>query len=132
MKFIDTGFFISAFMAEEENHAKTAAKLRALAESKETCVYSDYILDELLTWVRNRRGKRASLIVLDTLLESDFKLIRVQEPHIITATELFRKYESLSFTDCTTVALMWDRKIGEICSLDSDFDTVPHIARVDG
>lgn len=131
MKFIDAGFFISAFIADEAHHAAAASALQLLEKGNEEIVYSDYVLDEVLTWIRSRKGNRASVLVLDVLLGSNLKLIHLQDSHILAATELFRKYEGLSFTDCTTIAYMWDTGIQEIYSFDSDFDGIPHIVRLD-
>lgn len=132
MKFIDTGFFISAFISDEENHKKAANALRMLMHNKEELVYSDYVLDELLTWIRSHKGSKTSITVLDMLLDSEIKIVRIQDQHLLAATEIFRKYGNLSFTDCTTVALMLDRGIKYICSFDSDFDSIKGVFRLEG
>jgi predicted nucleic acid-binding protein len=47
------------------------------------------------------------------------------------ALPICAKYgERLSFADSVTVRLMYDEKVHEIASFDSDFDRVENVARV--
>ena len=47
------------------------------------------------------------------------------------AMSIYTKYGGrLSFPDSVTVRLMYDQKIKEIVSFDSDFDRVDHVSRV--
>ena len=58
-------------------------------------------------------------------------MVKIEQRHLSLAMELFKSYEKLSFTDCTTVALMLDLGIKEIYSFDKGFDSVPKIVRLE-
>ena len=69
--------------------------------------------------------------ILEEILYSELGMLKVEQSHLQLAYEIFKKYENLSFTDSTTVALMLDLGIKEIYSFDSDFDSVPGIIRLE-
>ena len=126
---IDTNIFIASFFRDEVHHESAKRIIQKI--EKENAIYSDYILAETLNWIRNKKGLNISVQALDSIIESKIKLIKIEERHILSATELFRKYEDLSFTDCTTIALMFDIGIKQIYSFDSDFDSIPNVIRLE-
>ncbi len=132
MPFVDTVTLFAGFFGDERHHEKAKKILQAVAEGKiRNAVFSDYILDELLTLVRKKKSPAASSEVLEQILESEIKLAKISENHLALAYEVFKKYPALSFTDATSVAYMMDNGIREIYSFDSDFDTVPKITRLE-
>src|SRR3989344_4640315 len=130
MPFIDTSTWYAAFFDSEKNHGRAKALLGQALDEKNPLHYSDYILSELLTLVRVRKGAAASNHVLEVLLGSEAELTRVSEKHFQTAIEIFSKYPKLSFTDAVSIAIMIEKGIPEIYSFDEDFDAVPRIVRV--
>lgn len=127
MKFIDTNIFIANLFRDETNHEKAKKIIQKI--DSETAIYSDYILDEILAWIRSKKGAKISIDVMDNIIESKLRLFKIEEKHIVSATEIFRKYERLSFTDCTIIALMQDKGIKDLYSFDSGFDGVSSIVR---
>ena len=117
---------------DEKHHEKAKKILHSIAEGKiRGAVFSDYVLDELLTLVRKKKSPAASNEVLEQILGSEIRLAKISENHLVLAYEVFRKYPALSFTDATSVASMLDSGIREIYSFDRDFDTVPKITRLE-
>ena len=132
MPFVDTVTLFAAFFEDEKHHLKAKKILRAIADGKiKRAVFSDYILDELLTIVRKKKNAAVSNFVLDEIWNSEIELVKIESKHLALAFEIFKKYPSLSFTDATTVACMFDNKIHEIYSFDRDFDSVPKIVRLE-
>ena len=132
MKFIDTVTLFAAFFSDEKHHS-TAKKIidGIVGGGIKNVVYSDYILDELLTLTRAKKNSSASTEVLEQILDSEIELIKIEQKHLFVAFEIFKKYEKLSFTDCTSIALMLDLGIKEIYSFDHGFDAVPKITRIE-
>ena len=132
MRFIDTVTLFAGFFSDEKHHAKAKKIIGAITEEKvKNVVYSDYVLDELLTLARAKKNAAASNRILEEIINSELELIKIEQKHLALAFELFKSYEKLSFTDCTTVALMLDLSIQEIYSFDKGFDSVPKIVRLE-
>ncbi|MBI4044672.1 MAG: type II toxin-antitoxin system VapC family toxin [Candidatus Diapherotrites archaeon] len=132
MIFVDTVTLFSSFFVDEKNHVQAKKIILAIAEGKlKNAVFSDYVLDELLTLSRSKKNPSVSNSILEELLDSEIELIKVEHKHLLLAFEIFKKYERLSFTDATTVALMLDLGINQIYSFDKGFDTVPKITRLE-
>ena len=130
MLFIDSCTLISFMSKQEKNFDKAAKIINILENSLINAVYTDYILDEVLTCIRKHYGVKASLEALDVLIASKIQMVKVEEKHIKTAIEIFKKYPKLSFTDAISVSVMLEKDIQNICSFDSDFDSVPKIKRI--
>ena len=132
MRFIDTVTLFASFFVDEKHHTKAKEIVAAIVEEKvRNVVYSDYVLDELLTLARAKKGAVVSNKILEEIINSEIKMVKIEQRHLSLAMELFKSYEKLSFTDCTTVALMLDLGIKEIYSFDKGFDSVPKIVRLE-
>jgi len=94
-------------------------------------IITDYILDEVLTFVRRRLGFEKSLEVLKAILSSDILgIVKVDEREFQAGIILFEKNRRLSFTDSVSVAVMDSKGMHRIISFDKDFDSVPGIERL--
>lgn len=132
MQFIDTVTLFASFFTDEKHHLKAKKIVNAITERNiRNAIYSDYILDELLTLARSKKNAAASNKILEEIINSELQLIKVEQKHLILAFEFFKSYEKLSFTDCTSIALMLDSGIKEIYSFDKGFDSVPRIIRLE-
>ena len=132
MRFLDTVTLFAAFFSDEKHHSRAKKIVQAIADGKvKNAVYSDYVLDELLTLARSKMGFSASKKILEEIIDSEIELLKIEDRHLVLAFEVFKKYEKLSFTDCTTVSLMLDLGINEIYSFDKGFDSVPKIIRLE-
>ena len=130
--FLDTTMFIAAAFPKEKHHKEGKEIIKAVEEGiLGKPVITDYILDEIVTFVRKKKGTNASIEILDTILSSpNITLIKVENKHFEAGTQIFKTYERLSFTDAITVTVMRDLNIKTIYSFDSGFDGISGIMRL--
>ena len=125
MSFIDTTIWVSALDRADELHEDGKSVINAILQNKiHRAITSDYVLDETLT-ILKRRGIRPieAVKVVNKIISSPrIEVVFVEEEVFTDALELFAKYERLSFTDSTTLAIMQRHKINTIYSHDTDFD----------
>ena len=124
MLFVDSSAWLAAYDRGQRGHAEVVAALRQARKGRTSIVTSDYVLDETLTLVRARVGHRLALTIGDAVWrKGGAELLLVDDPIRENAWEIFTKYaeHDLSFTDCTSAALMRQRGLDTICSLDHHF-----------
>ena len=125
--FVDTGVFVALRNADDEHHERSVALMRRALKGEFGRVYtSDYVIDEAVTTalVRTRRHDLA-MDVGKYIVESP-RIIKlwVTKDGFDAAWETFKKLKDrpMSFTDCTSLALIKGKKIKQIMSFDSGFD----------
>ncbi|MFQ5710618.1 MAG: type II toxin-antitoxin system VapC family toxin [Candidatus Geothermarchaeales archaeon] len=130
--FVDTTVFVAAAFPKERHHKEGAEIVASIEEGRlGKPTVTDYIVDEVATFTRRKKGARASIEVLEALLYSPrLRLVKVTERHFEAGIQLFKTYERLSFTDAASVAVMRDLGIETIYSFDSGFDGVPGVVRL--
>jgi predicted nucleic acid-binding protein len=90
-------------------------------------ITSYYIIDEALTRIRYSVGhKEAVKWGKDILASRVVEKMEVGKEIFELAWEIFETYEDkkLSFTDCTSFALMKKRNVEKVFSFDEDFETM--------
>jgi len=129
---LDTTIFIAAAFPKEKHHKEGKAIITSVEKGLlGKPVVTDYILDEVVTFVRKRRSVAASIETLDAILSSPrLRLVNVDNRIFEAGIQLFKTYERLSFTDAVSVATMRDLGIEAIYSFDSGFDGIPRITRL--
>ena len=132
VSFVDSTVFIAAVFLKEKHHKEGKAIISFVEGGAfGTFIITDYILDEVVTFVRKRKSAVASIEVLEAMVYSPhLKLVKVENRHFEAGLQLFRTYERLSFTDAVSVAVMRDLNIDVIYSFDGDFDGIPGIVRL--
>ena len=125
--FVDTSAFLALSNRGDKHHREAVEFLQAIMEGKEftRIVTTDYILDETVTRLRFAAGHGAALRWIKKIRSSAvLEVLRVDEEVFDRAVELFEKYsdKALSFTDCTSFALMEKRKIRSAFTFDEDFE----------
>ena len=132
--FLDTSFLVALANADDEKH-KSAQSVKARIASKELGqpYISDYIFDELVTFLKARQVRPEKVEEFgDSLLEDEsIKLLKVDSAVFLRSWELFKKSAGLSFTDCTSIVLAREFGIKNIASFDSDFDKPPLLKRIE-
>ena len=122
--FVDASAWIALYNHDDQFHAAAKPAWRAFANQSVRLLTSDYILDESYTLVRRRANLKAAVALHDLLVRS--KVVRVLEVDAslrADAWALFVKYEDklLSYTDCTSFALMQKYRLYEVFAFDADF-----------
>jgi len=133
--FVDTGVLVAFSNIKDKNHAKAVELLQRAEQGEYGSVFSsDYVFDETVTLALMRtKNPTIALGAGELLLGNPAKdipglveLLHVDDETFSNSWELFKRYASrmLSFTDCTTVAMMKRSKIDALLSFDSSFDGI--------
>ena len=123
---VDTAAVVALYWPQDRNHPAAVRFLLELAPGRRFHL-SNYILDEVMTRLRARAGHSAAVRVANVLREDPFHTIhQITEDLQEEAFDIFQRYSEvrLSFTDCTTVALMRRLEITDIFTFDRDFATL--------
>ncbi len=131
--FIDTGFIISLFNKKDRNHKKSEEIMLKTFEKERSAVfiYSDYIFDELITFMK-RRKISPSIIQKngDKILASKLWMrVHVSETIFQKTWKKLKKFKDKSwgFTDVCSFVLMEELNIKYFLSYDEHFFQNPEI-----
>ncbi|MEE8168457.1 MAG: PIN domain-containing protein [Candidatus Hydrothermarchaeales archaeon] len=130
MLFIDTSAFVAIANRGDEYYQEAVSFLKDVKRGKtkfRRLVTSDYIVDETLTRIRFSVGYREALRWGRSIMASKaIEIERIDEEIFQEAWRLFELYtdKPLSFTDCTSIALMEKRDIKSTFAFDEDFEKV--------
>ncbi|HEY9204984.1 MAG TPA: type II toxin-antitoxin system VapC family toxin [Candidatus Methanoperedens sp.] len=133
MIFVDTSAFLALVNEKDNNHIAARTFLEGIKNGKvkvRKIITSDYIIDETLTRILYSVGhKEAVKWGKDILASKVVEKVDVGKEIFDLAWELFETYEDkkLSFTDCTSFALMKKRGIEKVFSFDGDFENIGFI-----
>jgi predicted nucleic acid-binding protein len=125
--FVDTSVFVAVRSKKDVNHQRAKhLMMRALKAEFGIIHTSDYVVDEAVTTAPARtRSHRIAVNTGKYILSSPrIETTPISREDFNLAWSKFQKYHDkfLSFTDCTSLALMERRGIERIMSFDSDFD----------
>ncbi len=132
--FLDTSFLVALVNADDENHGLAQSiKARIAAKELGQPYISDYIFDELVTFLKARHVEAGKIEEFgDSLLnDGGIDLLRVGSAVFLQSWGMFKKSTGLSFTDCTSIVLAKEFGIKSIASYDSDFDKLPSLNRIE-
>lgn len=121
MYFVDTSAWIAHFDRTDSNHEAAVRFVRRLDRPLLT---TNYVLDEVITLARRRLGHTAAVTLATTILEQKAaRLVRILPEDEEEAWQLFVRYEdkTLSFTDCTSFAIMRRLNLREAFTFDHHF-----------
>ena len=123
---LDADFIVAFFRKEDENNIM-AVKL--MEEIEQDAILSIITLSEVITIIKSRDGSKRAAQVWEIIKNADIEILEV----IGLLGQIYyfiEKYDSLSFGDASSVAIMKQRNISKIISFDSDFDLIPGIQRI--
>jgi predicted nucleic acid-binding protein len=119
--FVDTSAWYALLDTSDANHHAAVKFKDSLAHP---LVTSNYVVDEVITLVRNRLGYMVAVEIGQKLWdESIANLIRVMPRDERKAWGVFVQYrdKNFSFTDCTSFALMERIGLTEVFAFDEHF-----------
>ncbi len=124
MIFIDTGAFISRYIAKDEHHTSSVRFWDQLRDLRERLFTSNFVLDETITLLGRRGGYSFAAEKARKFYTS--KVLTILRPtieHEQKAVAVFEKYadQKISFTDCTSFVLMKQHGIDKVFSFDGHF-----------
>src|SRR4030067_1671646 len=125
--FVDTGIFVALRNADDEFHERSKELMKCALKSEFGRIFtSDYIIDEAVTTALVRTRKHAFAVDLGNYILESPRIIklRVDENSFKEAWEKFKLFKDkpLSFTNCTSLALVEKLGIKQLLSFDTGFD----------
>ena len=125
--FIDTNVFVALRNADDELHTKSKDLMRrALKGEFGRICTSDYVIDEAITTALVRTKRHDLALDLGKYIIESPRITKlwVSEDSFRVAWEKFKVFvdRPMSFTDCSSLALMERNHIKEMMSFDSGFD----------
>ena len=129
MIFLDSSFIIALAVSDDQYHEKAVEILPRVGPLR---VVSDLVISESVSAVGSRLGAKAGRTVFENLLyDSTTRTMFSNKRLFERALLVCAKYDGrLSLADAVTALLMFDLKVKEIASFDSDFDRVEGIRRI--
>lgn len=126
--FVDTSAFCALAVPKDRHNAYAKALQAELQEQKAAIYTSDYVLDETYTLLKMRSSHSTSIRFMDEIGKSHINILRVAEDIETAAKVIFRKFEDkkLSFTDCTSFALINQFGIEAVFAFDEHFKYHPY------
>jgi len=122
--FVDTAAWCALYDRNDTYHPEATSFLKELVGRELRLVTSDYVIDETLTLLRFRAGHREVVRFGGWILQSDLVIVvEVAAEVRHRAWDIFVKYvdKDLSFTDCTSVAIMQERGMTNAFTFDDHF-----------
>ena len=124
MIFIDTSAWVALFVRNDRFH-ETASEFASVLEKRSIPLVSTFdIFGETLTVIRSRGSLAEATLFGEAFLGSAVLLREEVDAALrLEAWGLFKQYRDkpLSFTDCTSFALMRKRGMRHVFSFDEDF-----------
>ncbi len=130
MIFVDTSAFLALVNEKDNNHTDAVHFLEEIKSGRvkiKKIITSDYIIDETLTRIRYSVGHQEAVEWGKDILASNVvEKIEMRKEIFELAWKLFQDYDDkkLSFTDCTSFAIMKKKGIEKAFSFDKDFERI--------
>lgn len=126
MIFVDTSALIAFLLKTDQAHEYAKAAFSKYNRRAYQLVTTDYVADELLTFLRCKEKLPIHdvISVFQDLSASDVQLFAVKREIFEDALVLMAKFGDhyFSFTDCISFQVMKDLKIKNVLTTDRDFE----------
>jgi len=124
--FVDTSAWYALEVEDDENHASALALREELRKGRYGALLtSDYILDEVITLLRIRKGVEPSFKFANKVLRSkSVSIIWINGLIFDAALKLLKQRpdKKWSFTDCTSFIIMSQLNVKEAFAFDQNFE----------
>lgn len=125
--FVDTGGWMACADLADPAHSACAAARDSTLQAGRTLMTTDFVVDETLTLIRFRLGIVAANAWWQQINGSArLRWERVESDRFERARDLFFQYrdKDLSFTDCTSIAVMREFRLTTVMTTDRHFHQV--------
>lgn len=121
--FIDTSAFCALSIPKDKHNLKAKLIIQSLLKEKVIFCTSNYILDETYTLLKSRADHQTAVKFLQTIEGSGIEILSVAKAIENKAKKIFIKYPDpkLSYTDCTSFALIDEHQILYVLAFDEHF-----------
>lgn len=136
--FIDAGGWLSVMVKTDRYHRAGKAHFDALIALSARMTTTDHVLDEVVTRLRYDVGhaKAAQFlsVVHRAVAAGVLEIVYVDLSLWAKAEAIFLRYRDarLSFTDCTSFALLAERPVDEVFGFDGHFEMMGHVLQPKG
>jgi uncharacterized protein len=125
--FVDTGIFVALHNADDDFHSRSKELMKQALKSDFGRIFtSDYVIDEAITTALVRTKKHDLALDLGRFIIESPRITKVWvgEDSFEAAWKKFSMFKDkpLSFTDCTSIAIIEAKGIKQIMSFDRGFD----------
>jgi predicted nucleic acid-binding protein len=126
--FIDTSAFCALTIPKDQYNSAAKALYKTTLKDNIAFYTSDYVLDEVYTLLKTRGSHTTSIKFMDGITKSNIVILRITEDTEHAAKIIFRRFDDkrLSFTDCTSFALINQFEIEAVFSFDEHFRYHPY------
>lgn len=123
--FLDANYLIALEVSDDQHHQDAQQHWTKLLESPVSLVTTTYVLDEVVTFLNNRRQHSKAVSVGSNLLTSStIKMHHVDEVLFYEGWHYFEQHadKTFSLTDCISFVLMKRLEIAEALTFDKHFE----------
>ena len=126
--FIDTSAFCALTIPKDKYNPRAKILYNQIKERKAIIYSSDYVMDETYTLLKTRSSHDTSVKFMDQIGSSHITVLRIDEDIEGSAKKIFKKFKDkkLSFTDCTSFALINQFDIEAVFAFDEHFRYHPY------
>jgi predicted nucleic acid-binding protein len=125
--FVDTGGWMACADRADPAHSACTAARDSTLEAGRVLITTDFVVDETLTLIRFRLGLAAADTWWQQIDGSGrLRWERIESDRFERARSLFFQYQDkdLSFTDCTSIAVMRELKLKTVITTHGHFQRV--------
>ena len=129
MVFIDSSFVIALADEDDQFHERA---MRLLPKLERTRTLTDLVISECVSAIGTRLGVKAGRETFENLMYDPSTQVLFSNRRLFERAEaIFLKFDgALSFADSVSVRVMYDQKITQVASFDSDFDRVERVEKI--
>jgi uncharacterized protein len=126
--FTDTGAFCALTIPKDQHNLTAKSVYKQLQKEKVIIYTSDYVLDETYTLLKMRSSHGTAVKFMEQMDKCLINILRVTEDIEQSAKTLFKKFDDrrLSYTDCTSFALINHFNIEAVFAFDEHFRYHPY------
>lgn len=134
MILLDTSFIVSFYNTKDQNHEKAKSVMDKLLKGSYGEFYiTDYIFDECATVMLARLKDVEKTTFIGEDIKNIVNILKIDENCFDESWKTFKNQKNtlLSFTDCSTLSVMVDRRIIYLATFDQDFKKIKNINVID-
>jgi len=126
--FVDTSAFCALTIPKDQHNSRAKFIYKQIQKEKSVLYTSNYVLDEVYTLLKTRGSHATSVKFMNQIETSNIIILRVTEDIEENAKAIFKKIDDrrLSFTDCTSFALINHFGIESVFAFDEHFKYHPY------
>lgn len=126
--FVDTSAFCALAIPKDQHNRRAKSIYKQIHKDKAIICTSDYVLDEAYTLLKMRGSHSTAVKFMNQMDKCNIAILRVTEDIEESAKTIFRKIDDkrLSYTDCTSFALINQPGIDAVFAFDEHFRYHPY------